>query len=301
MNIMKKNLVYSLLATTLIFAAACQKDNDESEMNFNPKNAPALISKIIENMVGSGQNAEIIRENFYDDNNKLTKTLQSIKDTINYYYDTEDRLIKVVQTGDNWPHQNDITYGTNNVITEEESYNSGLGFRAYSRYEYTTDKNGKIISEIDYYFDQNEEIWVKSKTYRTYTWQNGNLTNRTSFNETNLKSINSHNEFRHYVNLKSTNDTVSNNETIVFNNKINPYAYSSTNIGFISKNLITSSQSISTDGRYALILNITYEYGSNGFPEKSVEVEEYKTFIPGTDPFVNTTTYTTHYEYINLK
>jgi hypothetical protein len=130
-----------LLATTLIFAAACQKDNDESEMNFNPKNAPALISKIIENMVGSGQNAEIIRENFYDDNNKLTKTLQSIKvysnselrqddqDTINYYYDTEDRLIKVVQTGDNWPHQNDITYGTNNVITEEESYNSGLGFR----------------------------------------------------------------------------------------------------------------------------------------------------------------------------
>jgi hypothetical protein len=48
-------------------------------------------------------------------------------------------------------------------------------------------------------------------------------------------------------------------------------------------------------------LNITYEYGSNGFPEKSVEVEEYKTFIPGTDPFVNTTTYTTHYEYINLK
>lgn len=310
---MKNNLIYTALLALTISFTACEKDNDESKPSYEPKDAPVLISKTIHSSTDDYGRSESIYQNVYDEGNKLVtqygsfryyregEMVQDDKDTISYVYNEEGKVAEIIRTGTNWPYTRKFDYSGNVIIMTEHYFNGESNVLGYKS-EMITDDDGKLIRNQGFYYDDSIEDWVRSAHYYENDWQDGNIIKSRGFDTNSNKSATIDGFKVKQPQFKSAMDTVLSNETIyTYSDKIDPYAYSSLNIYTHTRNLLLSSESTRTDARYSWSTSVDYEFAANGFPSKETTTHTTTFNREGEEPDINTSTYTTEYEYIDLK
>lgn len=310
---MKNNLIYLAIMAMMISFNACEKEGDESEPSYEPKDAPVLVSKVTSSMDSDYGNSKSIRNHVYDEENKLITTYLSYqyfrdgemvhddKDTIIYVYNEYNKVTEIIRTGTNWPHTNKYTYN-GNQIDMLETYFNGEEYVENYRKESIIDADDNVIEEKYFYWDHSTNDWFENRTFTVNEWRDGNKIKTYGYNPNSEKSATMFDIKVKRPTYKSIADTVTEYEVnYTYTDKISPNAYSSVNVYDNYRNLLLSYVGTVADERYTWKADYTYEYADNGFPLKETEVFEFVFFVEGGEDNVNTETYTTEYEYIDLK
>ena len=267
MKHLKKGITV-LMASLLIFASACNKD-DNNPIDYTEFLGDCLLTKIT--WVDDSGNEVITVQ--YDDNRRVVR-FDMVGEP--YYgtfeYNTDGKLSKeLVYENNELLLRSTFTWISNSATVMIEYKNESGEWVEVEKERFEFDADGQIIKLQG--FDESNGVWEEGG-YELFTWANGNITKSEEWDIGNKKRI-FETRFLNKVRmherentlLKSTMDTKYSTTVYEYDNQNNAYASLGLFWGIITRNNEIKSVETASDG-FTWTSNHVYEYNDKGFPTK---------------------------------